>query len=232
MKVKHAFKILFSGILIRIKSGPLGGKKWIATSGGKFIMGTQEKYKTEAFLKSFKKGEVFFDIGAHVGYFSAIAAVINEGSGDIYAFEPRPMNARFFRRHMEVNNFQNIKLFEAAVGETDGEVCFDMGNGSATGHVADSGKIKVKQVSIDSLIGKGSLPVPSYIKIDVEGGEIGVLKGLKNVIGSSRPKMLIATHNPECHKYVLDFLMKHNYSFEILNPDSIKGDTEIVALPN
>jgi len=56
MKVKHAFKILFSGILIRIKSGPVGGKKWIATSGGKFTMGTQEKYKTEAFLKSFKKG--------------------------------------------------------------------------------------------------------------------------------------------------------------------------------
>jgi FkbM family methyltransferase len=231
MNFKHFCKVLFSGFLIRIKTGPLRGKKWIATSGGKFIMGTQEVYKTEAFVNSYKKGEIFFDIGAHVGYFSAIAAVLNEGSGEIYAFEPRPMNARFFRKHMQVNNFHNVTLFEVAVGETDGEVSFDTGHGSATGCVSDTGKLKVKQASVDKMIKEGILPVPGYIKIDVEGGEINVLKDLQNIIHSSRPKLLVATHNPECHKFVLDFLSKNRYSFTILNPDSIKGDTEIIALP-
>ncbi|MCX6326193.1 MAG: FkbM family methyltransferase [Bacteroidia bacterium] len=232
MKIKHAFKIAFSGIMVKINAGPLNGKKWIVTSGGKFIKGTQELYKTEAFLKNFNKGEVFFDIGAHVGYFSAIAAVLNEGSGSIYAFEPRPMNAMFFKKHMNVNHFQNVTLFEAAVGESDGDVSFDTGHGSATGHVSQNGKIRVRQVSIDKMVKDGSLPSPGFIKIDVEGGEIEVLKGLKDVIFSARPKMIVATHNPECHKYVVDFLRQNKYRFEILNPDSIKGDTEIVALPD
>jgi FkbM family methyltransferase len=132
---------------------------------------------------------------------------------------------------MLINSFHNVTLFEVAVGETEGEVSFDTGHGSATGCVSETGKLKVKQVSIDKMVKEGTLPVPGYIKIDVEGGEINVLKDLQNIIKSSRPKLLVATHNPECHTFVLDFLSKNKYSFTILNPDSIKGDTEIIALP-
>jgi FkbM family methyltransferase len=171
------------------------------------------------------------DIGAHVGYFSAIAAIINEGSNEIYAFEPRPMNTRFFRKHMRVNKFQNVRLFEVAVGETDTEVRFDTGHGSATGHVASDGNYPVRQVSIDRMIDEGIIRSPDFIKIDVEGGECEVLKGLINVISSAHPKMIVATHNPDCHKFVVDFLQKYQYTMEILNPDGLKGDTEIVALP-
>jgi hypothetical protein len=108
---------------------------------------------------------------------------------------------------------------------------FDSAHGSATGRVTKDGDLKVKQVSIDKLISEGTLPMPTFIKIDVEGGEIEVLKGLEKVITSARPKMVVATHNPECHSFVLDFLGKHKYGFKVLNPGSIKGDTEIVALP-
>jgi FkbM family methyltransferase len=231
MKVKHALKILFSFIIFKIRSGPLKGKKWIMTTGSKFILGTQELYKTEAFLKYFRKGDVLFDIGAHVGYFSAIGAVINDESAEIYAFEPRPMNIRFFKKHVKANNFKNITLFEVAVGETDEEVHFDVNHGSATGCVSSNGKFCVKQVSIDRMIRDKILPVPDFIKIDVEGGEIEVLKGLKNVITSARPRLIVATHNPECHKFVVDFLLQNKYSIDILKPDFKKGDTEIVALP-
>jgi FkbM family methyltransferase len=231
MKLKHILKILFSGIYVKIKSGPLKGKKWIATSGGKFVQGDQETYKTEAFIKNYAAGDVFFDIGAHFGYYSAIAAVLNNGSGQIFAFEPRPMNANFFRKHMKINNFRNVTLIEAAVGESDRDVRFDTGHGSATGYVSSKGDLKVNQVSIDRMVRGGTLPPPGFIKIDVEGGEIEVLKGSKEVISNSRPKMIIATHNPECYQYVIDFLYRNMYHFEVLNPDSIKGDTEIVALP-
>jgi FkbM family methyltransferase len=231
MKFKHQLKVLLSNFYVTIRSGPLKGKKWIWTSGRKFIRGEQEPYKTEAILGNFSKGEIFFDIGAHIGYFSAIAALLNEGEGKVFAFEPRPMNAEFFRKHMKVNGFSNVFLYQAAVGETAGEVQFDSAHGSATGRVAKDGDLKVKQVSIDRLISEGTLPMPTFIKIDVEGGEIGVLKDLERVITVSRPKMVVATHNRECHSFALEFLEKHNYSFKILNPESVKGDTEIVALP-
>lgn len=231
MKLKHSFKIIFSWLYIKIKAGPLAGKKWIITTGSKYILGTHETYKTEAFVSNFKKGDTLYDIGAHVGYFSAIAASINNGSGEIFAFEPRPMNIKFFRKHMKVNNFSNVKLFEAAVGDSEKEVGFDPGHGSATGHVCMDGKLKVKQVSIDKMLRDGLISSPDFVKIDVEGAEMDVLNGLTDVISIHHPRMLIATHNKECHSFVLDFLKKYNYSMEVLNPSSLKGDTEILALP-
>lgn len=231
MKIRHILKELFSFITLPVKSGPLKGKRLIVTSGGKFLRGRHEPYKTDALVKNFRKGEIFYDIGAHIGYFSAIASVLNEGSGAVIAFEPRPMNARFFRRHMKLNGLKGVILYEAAVGEYEGEVMFDTAHGSATGMVSAGGDLPVKQLSVSKLVERGEVPAPTFVKIDVEGGEIEVLKGLRDIIKSARPKILIATHNDECHSYVVDFLKVNGYKFEILNPGRVKGDTEIIALP-
>lgn len=232
MKAKHALKILVSGIYVKIRSGPLKGKKWSIASGYKFIRGNYEQYKTDAFLEHFKRGSIFLDIGAHIGYYSSIAAVINGGSGHIYAFEPRPMNIKFFRKHIGVNKFQNITLFEAAAGESDGVVRFDDKHGSATGFVTREGNLEVKQLSIGRMIKDGSLPVPGFVKIDVEGGEREVLKNLSDIISSARPGMLVATHGKECRAYTENFLAENNYSFRVLNPEAVSGDTEIIAIPS
>ncbi len=231
MKPKHTLKLLLSGVYVKIRSGPLKGKKWSIASGYKFIRGNYEQYKTDAFLEHFKRGSIFFDIGAHIGYYSSIAAVINGGSGHIFAFEPRPMNIEFFRKHVEVNNFQNITLFEAAAGEYDGLARFDDKHGSATGFVTREGNLEVKQLSIGRMINDGSLPVPGFIKIDVEGGEREVLANLSDIIYSARPGMLVATHGKECRDFTENFLNKNNYSFRVLNPEAVSGDTEIIAIP-
>ena len=148
MKPKHTLKLLFRGVYVKIRSGPLKGKKWSIASGYKFIRGNYEQYKTNAFLEHFRKGSILFDIGAHIGYYSLIAAEVNKGSGHIYAFEPRPMNIKFFRQHMEINKFCNVTLYEAAAGGTDGMVCFDDNHGSATGFVTSEGNLQVRQLSI------------------------------------------------------------------------------------
>lgn len=214
MKLKHTIKLLFSGVYVRIRSGPLEGKKWSISSGYRFIRGNYEQYKTEAFLEHFTPGSIFFDIGAHAGYFTSIAAVINNGKGKIIAFEPRPMNIKFFMNHIEINNFQNVTLIEAAAGETDGYVQFDDKHGSATGFVSKEGNLKVIQVSVGRMVKDGSLPVPDFIKIDVEGGEKEVLKSLDNVISSAHPKILVATHGKECRTFTEDFLNKKNTDSE------------------
>lgn len=217
--------------MLKIQSGPLKGKKWIATSGKKFITGKFEEYKTEAFIKHFTKGSVFYDIGAHIGYFSATASIINDGEGHVYSFEPRPDNAKFFKQHVAVNAFKNITLTESAVAAVEGEANFNANTGTATGHLDADGNLKVKVVSIDKMYAKGELPKPDFIKIDVEGGEIFVLEGCEQVISQCRPKLLIATHSPEKHQYVISFLEKYSYRYEVLNQDGIKGDTEIMAIP-
>jgi len=231
MSLKHTFKCLLSWIVVKVRSGPIKGFRWIATSGGGFVTGRQEYYKTRAFIKNYRKGDILFDIGAHIGYFSAIAANINKGEGHIFAFEPRPMNASFFKRHMRLNRISNFTLYEAAAGSTDTEVMFDSAHGSATGFVSEKGDIKVKQLHPDRMVAAGELPLPGFIKIDVEGAECDVLKGLQKTISDARPKMIVATHNEECHNFVINFLKSNNYRIEILLPDGSKGDTEILALP-
>ena len=229
MKFKHFFKNLFSGITLKIKSGPLKGKKWIATSGLSFIRGDFEPYKTKAFLDSYKPGMVLYDIGAHIGYFSIMASAINQAKGQIYSFEPRPSNRAFFEKHAELNGASDIKLFPYAVGDKEGKVRFNTHAGSATGHVSESGNIELDMINIDNWINTGKLPSPDYIKIDVEGGEIDVLKGCQNIIETKHPILLVATHSIDLHTWVCNFLDIKNYKYKILNPDFAKGDTEIIA---
>lgn len=231
MKLKHVFKTVFRRVSVRIRSGPLKGKKWSIASGSRFIRGDYESYKTRAFLDNFEPGSIFLDIGAHFGYYSSMAATVSRGEGWIYSLEPRPMNIKFFRRHIEINDFRNITLIEAAAGKYDGFVRFDNRHGSATGFVTGDGNLKVEQVSVGGLIKRGVIRPPDFIKIDVEGGEMEVLTDLEEFISREHPKMLVATHGKECRDFTENFLRKNKYSFRVLNPEAVSGDTEIIAIP-
>jgi len=110
-------------------------------------------------------------------------------------------------------------------------VCFDDNHGSATGFVTSEGNLQVRQLSIGRMVNDGFLPVPDFIKIDVEGGEREVLSNLKDIISSARPVMLVATHGKECRDFTENFLDENNYSFRVLNPEAVSGDTEIIAVP-
>ncbi len=229
MSIKHFFKNLLVNVTVPIRKGPLAGKRWIISSGSNFLKGDFEPYKTAAFLESYKKGMVFFDIGAHIGHFSLLASDINAGEGQIFSFEPRPSNQRFFKKHMEINGAKDVTLFPFAVGQSNTKVRFNTHAGSATGHVANDGNIEVELVHLDQWVAENKLPMPDYLKIDVEGGEIEVLKGCSEMISKYHPILLVATHGPELHQFTCDFLDRNNYEYQILNPDSIKGDTEILA---
>ena len=61
-------------------------------------------------------------------------------------------------------------------------VRFDDKHGSATGFVTGEGNLEVKQLSIGRMIKDGTMPVPNFIKIDVEGGEREVLPGISSQI--------------------------------------------------
>jgi FkbM family methyltransferase len=228
--ITHFFKDLFSFLTIRISNGPLAGKKWIATSGSHFVKGDFEPYKTEAFLKIIEPEDVFFDIGAHFGYFSIIAA--DKGAKKVFAFEPRPSNTKFLKKHLVLNEVPNVTLVEAAVAASEGYGKFNTKTGSALGHLDKMGDLEVKVVNLDEMVRKELLPKPDLIKIDVEGGEMEVLNGIREIVRTCRPRLLVATHSQSLHDFVINFLEENNYTYRILNQDGKHGDTEIVATPN
>ena len=229
--LKHSLKALLTPLCLRIRNGPLQGYKWIAVSGSKFIKGNYEPRQTEIFKQHVQKGDMILDIGAHVGYYTVLAAVLAGPSGKVIAFEPRPINLRFLRRHIEVNGLSNVTVIEACVSRASGEARFDTHTGTGTGHLSETGNLAVRTVSLDHLLNQGQIGKPKLIKMDVEGAEQDVLAGAEQTIQSARPVMIISTHGPENFTGVSKFLDRHGYRAEVLPGKEDAPGKEIVALP-
>jgi len=230
-KIRERMKLWMRWLTVPIKAGPLKGMKWIVVSGSNFIRGRYEEFKTEAVLKCVKPGDVVYDVGGHVGYYSILSSVLAGPRGKVFVFEPRPLNAIFLKRHVAINEIANLTLIEAAVSDRSGNAGFEDKTGSGTGHLSTEGSLKVETIVLDELVNGGSYPDPDFLKMDIAGGEIDALNGARKTIERSRPVMVIATHGDTEHAFVLDYLQQYDYVYDVLNPEAIKGDTEIVAFP-
>jgi FkbM family methyltransferase len=229
--IRESLKMLGRFFTVRIKSGPLKGKRWIAASGSHFIAGDYEAFKTEAVLKSVAVGDVCYDVGGHVGYYTVTMATLAGPQGRVFTFEPRPLNAAYIRRHLEINGVTNVTLTQAAVSDHAGKAGFEARTGTGTGRLSESGNLQVQCVVLDDWVKAHGIPPPSFVKIDVEGGEIGVLNGARRTIEAARPKLLVATHGKKENDFVCALLDEWDYEYEVLNPDAVRGDTEIRAVP-
>ena len=152
-----------------------------------FIKGNHEPETEVAVRPLAKKSQVFFDIGANIGYVSALAASENPQI-QILAFEPMPNNRKEFAGNMELKQFSHYEIFPYCLSDQEGEVSFaSFGESeSGWGQVVSEGEqrgqgetIKCQAKTLDSLWNEGVLghQLPDLIKIDVEGHELHVLQG-------------------------------------------------------
>lgn len=230
-RLREQIKLFLKWFTLPIKGGPLKGMRWIAASGSRFIRGTYETDKTEAFQRCVHAGDIVYDVGGHVGYYSVLSSKLTGPRGSVFVFEPRPLNLSYIRHHIKINAIKNINLFDVAVSNISGDAGFESRTGTGTGHLSSEGNLHVKTVVLDEFVFEESHPLPDFLKIDIEGGEINALNGAQKLLTKARPKLLIATHGKKENSFVLDLLEQYKYEYEILNPDAIKGDTEILALP-
>jgi FkbM family methyltransferase len=215
----------------RIRSGPLAGKRWIIATGSKFIAGTYEPEKTAAITRLVSAGNVAYDIGAHVGYYSILMADLAGDEGAVYAFEPRPINYAFLNRHIRLNYCRNIRTYRMAIGKPQGQATpgtarLETRTGTGTGHLSETGTLLVAVTSIDECIAARHGRPPDLLKIDVEGGELDVLHGASRTLDEYHPRLIVATHSYPLDAACRDFLLKRGYTAEIL--DQEQGDRETI----
>lgn len=228
-RLQELAKLVFSPIVLPISDGPLKGKRWILTSGTRFCSGRYEVEKTEAIARTVREGDIVFDIGAHVGYFTVLMSQRAGSAGKVFAFEPRRINNAFLRRHIKMNRCDNVEVFDTCVGRQNGTARLETRIGSGTGYVSPTGNVEVQMVSIDEMVAQGRLPAPTFLKIDVEGGEVDVLEGARQTIEAHRPRIILATHGDELDRQCQAFLSKLDYGFDAI--DQLKGDKEVIATP-
>lgn len=216
--VRKPLKLIPSEMAMPILQGPLIGKRWLAGSHTHGCwLGCYEPQIQRRFTQEITPGQVVFDIGANAGFYSMLASVLVGHTGSIYSFEPLPRNVAFLKRHVQINRLKNVTVLEAAASDVDGESNFDDTSGAATGHFSENGKLRVKCVTIDSLVSAAFVRVPDCLKIDVEGAEVLVLAGSKSVLEKFRPKIFLSTHGGEAKRECRELLRLLGYEWERLS---------------
>ena len=229
--IRYPLRLLPDGAVVRVLRGPARGAKWIVGSATHGCwLGTYEIDKQLELARSLRPGEVFYDIGANVGFYTVLASRLVGPRGFIYAFEPLPTNVGYLTRHVELNRLSNVRLFSVALSDKKGHATFDPGPHRSMGKLAADGSLTVETETVDALVASEKLRPPSCMKIDVEGAEVDVLRGALKTLESAKPMVLVATHSPEIHRCVIDMLREHGYRTTALDPrvdlhqtDELKG---------
>lgn len=214
--------------VVPVFSGPLKGTKWIAKSGNMVcFLGMYEKSKVNHFVCQIKQGMVVYDIGAHVGYYTLVAAKSNV-EGKIFAFEPSKENLKILKEHLALNNVKNVTTIQAAVSDKSGKSQFeDLKDYQCK--LSNKGSITVSTVCIDDFVLSRHMPPPDLMKIDAEGSEGLILEGGKSTLIKFHPIIFLATHGEAVHNSCIDFLRKLNYNLVPLNGTNINNCSEIFA---
>jgi FkbM family methyltransferase len=232
---------------IKISVDPIGGR---GLENDIYYFGTYEHGTLSILKKNLCEGDIFFDIGANIGWISCVVSGFVGKSGKVYAFEPHPRIYEIFKNNIKINNINNIFTYNIALGSKIYKTKIydipNMNRGSAslispTGIKKDGFKINV--TTIDSLIENGQIPIPKLIKIDVEGFELKVLKGAKKLLKNSQAPIICleySTLHPQSggdiNKIYTFIKSVNNYSCYKLNyskevPGELIKISEIADLP-
>ncbi|MEO1000152.1 MAG: FkbM family methyltransferase, partial [Pseudomonadota bacterium] len=138
-------------------------------------------------MRSLKRDSVFVDVGAHLGYFSVIAASV---AAKVFAIEPLEFLIQRIHRNAMANHRDNVSTIFAAVGETPGLVAMPK-TGSASSSLDNESQHFVPMIRLDDYFAGDTLP--THLKIDTEGFEYQVLQGARRIL-ESRPVILMEVH--------------------------------------
>ena len=141
-----------------------------------------------------KKGSVFYDIGANIGYMSIEMAKAFNDKVQVISFEPQPLLAHSIALSSKLNKFNNLRVFDLMLGESLGKANLYIGShsihASAIAREKHSLCISRPVATIDYMVETGCIPPPNVIKLDIEGGELAALAGAKKTICTNRPYII------------------------------------------
>lgn len=160
-----------------------------------------------------KEDSIFWDIGAHYGTYSILAAAYIKDNNKIFAFEPDTDAITILNKNLSKNNLQNkISVFETAVYSSIGIQEFDMQFGNSNSHLIRQGDINmkgslklVKTTTLNEALKR--IPLPSIIKIDTEGAELEIIKGAGDIL-KNHDTIFICELHPYAWGNDIEFIWK------------------------
>jgi len=197
-----------------------------------------EKFRTRSFAECLTiamrqvlcPGDVFIDVGAQKGYVTLHAAALVGNEGRVLSFEPDRRAADLLTANCDLNGFRNVEVFAFALGEAHEERFFQFSNqlgwssfypNDRNAHTFQGGAI-VKVHCLDDVLsrelGPDGLARLRFVKIDCEGSEPEVLRGMRSTLGSVSPPLWIEVNTGSLRaagsseEVLLDLLAELGYS--------------------
>lgn len=159
--------------------------------------GYYEKNEMLTMQSLLNEESIVIDIGANIGYFSLMAAK-KCSKGKIYSFEPASKNFRKLEEHIHLNKLKNVIPFRCAVSDTNEKTEFYLSDSDNSGMSGlkpaenFSGETElVDCIRLDDAVALHNIQTINLVKIDTEGSEMKVLKGMEQIIKEQQPVLLI-----------------------------------------
>lgn len=157
----------------------------------------KEPWTVDWLEQNLRSGDVFYDIGANIGVYSLIGAKIAPDS-TIVAFEPAYATFHELCENVVLNDVAaTVTPLPVVLGDAPrlGSLAYrDTTAGAADHTLDDSAGAYVQQVLVhplDELVSRYGLPLPTLVKLDVDGAEVGVLRGAREVLRSPQLRSLV-----------------------------------------
>jgi FkbM family methyltransferase len=166
-------------------------------------LGAFERSTTAAVRKMLRAGDTFLDVGANMGYFTLLAARLVGATGRVVAVEPSPWVANRLRSTLSRNAISQATLYEVGLSDQQGHLLLPVPPpGNHTPSLfdvrTDRPKVRIEVVTLDEAIDAwfGATPV-SLMKVDIEGAELGLLRGGQQILRAGRIQRVLIEENDE-----------------------------------
>lgn len=227
---------------ITITTTPFFGvpMRTVLPSGTDIVLNGIKSHDSEIRLSKFfcnyiQEGDIIIDVGAHYGYYTLLASVLTGAKGKVYAVEASA--ASYPMLHDNIKSYDNITPFHRAASDAAGELVFyeypgplaEYNTMNRDAYLDQPWYKKVKEtvnrvetLVLDDLIRDNAIP-KALIKIDAEGGELTVLRGLDRALEERGltiiMEYLLGGGQDSPHHQALQYLIQKGYVMQVINDE-------------
>lgn len=201
--------------LVTVRSGLGSGLRLLIepTTEKYYWTGMHEPHVQRALVDYLRPGATFWDVGAHVGFMSLIAARAVGDTGSVVAFEPMPVTQRRLRGSISAMGITNVSVEPMALTSSPGTQTLHSAVASTmwslTPNHQEQEGVNVRCSTLDIML--ESHREPDLVKIDAEGAEVEVLRGGSRLIEEHRPALLVEFSSSALLEEGRELLGDHQY---------------------
>lgn len=220
-------------IVAPVRLGPLRGMRLAidARVQADVVVGAYERRLSRHVAGILRPGDLAFDVGSHLGYFGILMATAVGEGGSVVCFEPDPGLHEALESNVERNRGlipARVEVARLALGANEGTLAFETGGHSTRGRLSATGDAEVEVTTLDDAVTRfGS---PAFVKVDVEGGELDVLKGGPELIGARTSSFGIEIHSRELGDACRTLLEVEGYECNFIM-EAGRAETYLLAEP-